>query len=81
MPYGIYGVWLAIDFRLLWLTLLLSTGLSFILMAFIGKGSKWHEYITLFVSILVISFIFTLIIIELLFGRGVIITRDFFPLQ
>ena len=80
MPYGVYGAWLVIDFRLMWLTLLLSVGLSMIVLAVFVHHRRWHEYVTLFFAISTIIFLLVLLVLMVFFGHSVIMTRDFFRL-
>jgi hypothetical protein len=81
MPYGVYGAWLVIDFRLMWMTIILSIGLSLIVLALFVRNRRWHEYITLFVAISTIVFLLVTLVLIVFFGRSVIMSRDFFLLQ
>jgi len=81
MPYGLYGAWLTVDFRLLWFGLILSIGISLIILAFFIQNRRWHEYLTLFMAISTITFLLTLLVLRLFFGHSIIVTRDFFPLN
>ena len=81
MPYGVYGAWVAIDFRLLWLVLFLSAGISLVLIGLKSGPRRWHEYVTLFVALFVINFIGILVLLKLFIGKSILITRDFFPLK
>ncbi len=81
MPYGIYGAWMTVDFRLLWFTLVLSVGLSLVILAIFVKDRSWHEYVTLFFAVATIMFLLILLALRLFFDHSIIVTRDFFRLR
>ena len=81
MPTGIYGAWIAINFSLLWLVIFLSLGISLVFLALFGRGRRWYDHVTFFTAVFIISLAIVLFLVKLMFGQGVIITRDFFPLH
>jgi len=80
MPYGVYGAWLVIDFRLMWFSFILSISISLVIIALFIRNKGWHEYLTLFLAISTIVFLLILVVLNVFFGHAIIISRDFFPL-
>ena len=78
---GLYAGWIVVDVRLLVLLVLLSCGLSMLLLALLVRRRAWHEYLTLFTAVTAILFGVGLLLLQTVLNYPIFVERDFFHLQ
>ena len=78
---GLYAGWIVIDMRLLVFLLLLSSGISLLLLGLLVRRRAWHEYVTLHVAITTVLLIVGFALLQTVLHYPVFVERDFFPLR
>jgi len=78
---GVYAGWIVVDLRALVALLLLSTGVSLLLLGLLVRRRAWHEYVTLFVALASILIVAGFVLLQTVLHHPVIVERDFFPLR
>lgn len=78
---GLYAGWVVVDVRLLVFLVLLTLGISSLLLALLVRRRAWHEYVTLFISVSSLLFLLAVLLLQTILNYPVLVERDFFPLR
>ena len=77
----VYAGWIVIDLRTLLALVLLSLGVSLLLLGLLVRRRAWHEYVTLFVALSSILLVAGFLLLQTVLHHPVVVERDFFPFR
>jgi hypothetical membrane protein len=78
---GAYAGWIVVDLRLLTAIVLLSVGITLLLIGIFVRKKAWHEYVTIFVALTTTFIAIAFFVCHAILRYPVVLQRHFFQIH